>query len=205
MDWKFCGDAEASGSLGHESTRMTTNDAPRRRLLRDPAATAALGQQLASDLLAWWACAPGPAAAVPVLLLSGDLGAGKTCLVQGLAAGLGIDEPITSPTFALAQHYEGRLADGTPTALVHLDLYRLEQSAAADELLLQEEEEALALGAVLAVEWPGRLSLMPAGAWQVELELARASEPVQGRWVRIRPPLNLLPRPGGRDRQPDRH
>jgi tRNA threonylcarbamoyladenosine biosynthesis protein TsaE len=142
---------------------------------------------------------------VPVLLLSGDLGAGKTCLVQGLAAGLGIDEPITSPTFALAQHYEGRLADGTPTALVHLDLYRLEQSAAADELLLQEEEEALALGAVLAVEWPGRLSLMPAGAWQVELELARASEPVQGRWVRIRPPLNLLPRPGGRDRQPDRH
>ena len=74
-----------------------------------------------------------------ILLLSGPLGAGKTSLVQGLAEGLGITEPITSPTFALAQHYP----QGEPQ-LVHLDLYRLEQPASADELFLQEEEEARA-------------------------------------------------------------
>ena len=58
-------------------------------------------------------------------------------------------EPITSPTFALAQHYP----QGEPK-LVHLDLYRLEQPASADELFLQEEEEASATGALMAVEWP---------------------------------------------------
>ena len=82
--------------------------------LADAAATQDLGRRLATDLLRH------PAAGPALLLLQGDLGAGKTCLVQGLAAGLGINEPITSPTFALAQHYEGRLADGTATALVHL-------------------------------------------------------------------------------------
>ena len=107
--------------------------------LRDAAATQAFGRQLALRL---------PAGSI--LLLAGDLGAGKTCLVQGLAAGLGIEEPITSPTFALAQHYPLQPAGG----LVHLDLYRLELAAAADELFAQEEEEARALGALLAVEWP---------------------------------------------------
>jgi tRNA threonylcarbamoyladenosine biosynthesis protein TsaE len=114
---------------------------------------------------------PGPAPfQPPILLLSGGLGAGKTCLVQGLAAELGIDEAITSPTFALAQHYQGQGSAG-PTALVHLDLYRLELAAAADDLFAQEEEEAAALGALLAVEWPERLGFWPQGAWQVELQL----------------------------------
>ena len=185
VDGKFCGDAEASGSPERQSTRMTPDDAPRLHQLSDPAATKALGRELAWELLALRASA-SPAASV--LLLSGDLGAGKTCLVQGLAEGLGISEPITSPTFALAQHYEGQLADGTATALVHLDLYRLEHPASADELLLQEEEEAQALGAILAVEWPGRLSAVPEDAWQVELELACPSDPELGRQVRIRPP-----------------
>ena len=81
-----------------------------------------------------------------ILLLIGPLGAGKTSLVQGLAEGLGIDEPITSPTFALAQHYP----QGTPR-LIHLDLYRLEQPSSADELFLQEEEEAIASEALMAV------------------------------------------------------
>ncbi|MCX5947513.1 MAG: tRNA (adenosine(37)-N6)-threonylcarbamoyltransferase complex ATPase subunit type 1 TsaE [Cyanobacteria bacterium] len=164
---------------------MTPGDAPHLRLLSDPAATAALGRELAAELLAWQRCGQSTA---PLLLLFGDLGAGKTCLVQGLAEGLGIGEPITSPTFALAQHYEGQLADGTPTALVHLDLYRLEDPASADELLLQEEEEAQALGAILAVEWPGRLSAMPEDAWQLELELTCPTDPERGRMVRIRPP-----------------
>jgi tRNA threonylcarbamoyladenosine biosynthesis protein TsaE len=84
--------------------------------------------------------------------------------VQGLAEGLGIAEPITSPTFALAQHYP----QGTPQ-LVHLDLYRLEHPAAADELFLQEEEEARAAGALMAVEWPERLGLDLLEAWRLEL------------------------------------
>jgi tRNA threonylcarbamoyladenosine biosynthesis protein TsaE len=122
--------------------------------LADAPATLELGRRLAAELLsslgsdaagdppdtAQRSLAPGSA----LLLLQGDLGAGKTCLVQGLAQALGIAEAITSPTFALAQHYEGRLADGRPTRLVHLDLYRLELPAAADELFAQEEEEAAA-------------------------------------------------------------
>jgi tRNA threonylcarbamoyladenosine biosynthesis protein TsaE len=155
--------------------------------LADAAATQDLGRRLAADLLS------DPAAGRPaLLLLQGDLGAGKTCLVQGLAEGLGIAEPITSPTFALAQHYEGRLPEGKTTRLVHLDLYRLEPGAAADELFAQEEEEAAAvargghgaeqawestgvermdgMGVVLAVEWPERLSFLPQEAWRVRLE-----------------------------------
>ena len=149
--------------------------------LGDVDATAALGRELAAELLA--AAARGRA---PLLLLQGDLGAGKTCLVQGLAEGLGITEPVTSPTFALSQHYEGRLeaAEGPcSTFLVHLDLYRLEQSAAADELFLQEEEEVRALGAVLAVEWPERLSFSPEGALVVVLAIEG-----EGRRARIMPP-----------------
>ena len=137
--------------------------------LADAAATHAFGRQLAQRL------PPGS-----TLLLHGDLGAGKTCLVQGLAAGLGIREPITSPTFALAQHYPQ--PDGAEGgALVHLDLYRLELAAAADELFAQEEEEAQAMGALLAVEWPERLSVLPAGCWQIQLDLADPLEPAAGR------------------------
>jgi tRNA threonylcarbamoyladenosine biosynthesis protein TsaE len=144
-------------------------------LLADAAATTALGRRLAQGWLAL------PAAERPVLLLQGDLGAGKTCLVQGLAQGLGLDEAVTSPTFALAQHYS---APGA-TALVHLDLYRLELPAAADELFAQEQEEAQALGALMAVEWPGRLSFVPEGAWQLELELADPADPEAGRLARL--------------------
>jgi tRNA threonylcarbamoyladenosine biosynthesis protein TsaE len=136
-------------------------------------ATWALGRQLARE----WLTTP------LILLLEGDLGAGKTCLVQGLAAGLGIGEPITSPTFALAQHYCGQRA-----ALVHLDLYRLEQAAAADELFAQEEEIARELGALLAVEWPQRLSGPPRGAWRLQLLLLDPSDPDRGRLARLWPP-----------------
>jgi tRNA threonylcarbamoyladenosine biosynthesis protein TsaE len=151
--------------------------------LADAEATAGLGRALAALLLE-----RTPAGAIPLLLLRGQLGAGKTCLVQGLAAGLGIEEPITSPTYTLAQHYGGRRPDGRATALVHLDLYRLEQPAAADELLQQEEEEAAALGAVLAVEWPERLSQPPQQAWQLELEPADRLDPDRGRVARLSPP-----------------
>ena len=143
----LCRDAEASGSPGADSTQRVWE-------LETLETTRALGRELAQRL---------PKGAI--LLLQGPLGAGKTSLVQGLALACGIGEPITSPTFALAQHYP----QGRPP-LVHLDLYRLEAPGSADELFLQEEEEARAMNALMAVEWPERLSVNLPEAWRLSLK-----------------------------------
>jgi tRNA threonylcarbamoyladenosine biosynthesis protein TsaE len=95
-----------------------------------------------------------------VLLVSGNLGAGKTTFVRGLAAGLGIDaDQVSSPTFTLVHEYRG----GRLT-LYHADLYRLDK-AATDDLGLEE----LADG-VLAVEWPDHLAHGIPGAKGVIIE-----------------------------------
>ena len=146
MNWNLCRGPEASGSRWSQLTNRGIH-------LPDLEATQALGTELVQQL---------PAEAI--LLLQGPLGAGKTSLVQGIALALSIGEPITSPTFALAQHY----TDGNPP-LIHLDLYRLEQPSTADDLFLQEDEEAKAIGAFMAVEWPERLSLELPEAWQLRL------------------------------------
>ena len=158
----LCRDSEVSSSLGPDCTQCIWE-------LETLETTRALGRLLAREL---------PTGAI--LLLSGPLGAGKTSLVQGLAEGLGINEAITSPTFALAQHYP----QGEPQ-LVHLDLYRLEQTASADELFLQEEEEARAAGALMAVEWPERLGLDLPEAWRLELH-----HQDDGRLAQLTPPRN---------------
>jgi len=113
-------------------------------------ATWGLARQLAEELK------PGD-----VLCLEGDLGAGKTTFVQGLAAALGVSGRVTSPTFCLVQEHSspnGRL-------LVHMDLYRL---SSEDDVLAIGWEDYLARGAVLAVEWPERAgTLVPANARHV--------------------------------------
>jgi len=90
-----------------------------------------------------------------LLLLSGTFGAGKTALAQGLAAGLNVAARVTSPSFALVNEYDGRVADGTPVRLYHVDLYRLETavevaSVGLEDLLADPE-------GICAIEWPDRL------------------------------------------------
>ena len=78
-----------------------------------------------------------------VLLLKGGLGAGKTVLASGIAEGLGVEEPVTSPTFVLVRWYEGLMP------FVHADVYRLGSSAEIEDLDLPDE----AREGVLVVEW----------------------------------------------------
>ena len=117
-----------------------------------------------------------------ILLLNGPLGAGKTTLVKGIAKSLRIKEPITSPTFPLSQHYPS----GSPP-LVHIDLYRLEEACAANEFFLQEEEESKAMGALMVVEWPERLTLSITDAWRGTLEY---SSNKKARIFQLIPPLD---------------
>jgi tRNA threonylcarbamoyladenosine biosynthesis protein TsaE len=108
----------------------------------------------------------GSALQEPALIrLSGELGAGKTCFVQGLARGLGVaeEEAVTSPTFTLMNHYRGRLD------LYHFDLYRL---AHADELIEMGMDEFLPGRGVAVVEWAERLSAGEAATLSVHFEHA---------------------------------
>lgn len=112
--------------------------------------TRALGAELAADL------APDG-----VLLLSGDLGSGKTVLTQGLAGALGIDpREVQSPTFTLIREHAGNARSGG--RLVHVDLYRLEPSETGALGL----EELLAGPGVKVVEWAERLPFaIPGARW----------------------------------------
>jgi len=114
------------------------------------AETTAIGRELASGL-----------SAGSVVLLFGDLGAGKTAFVRGVVEGLGIPaEEVSSPTFTIMQEYRGgRLP------LYHVDLYRLDDPREIDDLGLDE----IADGAVLAIEWAEKLRDVQNGAIGVRI------------------------------------
>jgi tRNA threonylcarbamoyladenosine biosynthesis protein TsaE len=97
-----------------------------------------------------------------VIRLIGDLGAGKTEFVKGLAAGLGYPGIVTSPTFTLAHEYRGgRLP------LFHLDLYRLNKESELDDIGFDDYLQA---GGICVIEWADKFSVrMPVGAMQIDL------------------------------------
>ncbi len=107
-----------------------------------PAETARLGERVGRAV---W---PGD-----VLLLRGDLGAGKTQFARGVAAGLGIPGPIPSPTFTLVNEYEGRGAAGAAVPLAHIDLYRLGEGGDLDSVGL---DEYFGGDWAVVIEWPER-------------------------------------------------
>jgi tRNA threonylcarbamoyladenosine biosynthesis protein TsaE len=112
--------------------------------------TSAVGERFASRLQ------PGA-----VVLLYGDLGAGKTAFVRGLAKGLGASaDDVSSPTFTLIQEYRG------PVTLQHVDLYRL-APAEVDDLGLDELADGTA---IVAIEWAERWSAAPPDAWVVRMQ-----------------------------------
>jgi tRNA threonylcarbamoyladenosine biosynthesis protein TsaE len=112
-----------------------------------------------------------------VFLLTGDLGSGKTCLIQGIARGLGIKEYAFSPSFVLVREYHGRLP------LCHIDLYRLEHVVEIADLGL---EEYLYSNRVCAVEWAEKgTDVWPQNNLRIRLDYVSNSE--TQRIIRLEP------------------
>ena len=150
-----------------------STEKPNYFLSRSEADTEELGAALASEL------EPGS-----VVLLYGDLGAGKTVFSRGFARGLGVTEPVSSPTYTIVQEY----TLSTGGRLYHMDLYRISDEHAAlgfgvDEFLNEP-------GAISLVEWPDRIrGLLPDTAIRVELRHRTETE----REIVITPPLLKSP------------
>jgi tRNA threonylcarbamoyladenosine biosynthesis protein TsaE len=118
---------------------------------RDPAETQAIGERLGARLTRG-----------AVVACTGELGAGKTCFLQGLARGLGVVGGVTSPTFVLVNQYRGRLP------IYHIDAYRTGSLAELADLGL---EEMLYGDGVTVIEWADKLlPLLPARTIHVHLE-----------------------------------
>jgi tRNA threonylcarbamoyladenosine biosynthesis protein TsaE len=116
--------------------------------------TEAVGARLAERLMAG-----------DVVVIGGELGAGKTTLIRGACRALGVSEPVTSPTFTIGQRYQGRLP------VSHLDLYRLGELEHEDPALL---EDYLGADAVAFVEWPAVAEPELAGRRTIAVRLSHA-------------------------------
>jgi tRNA threonylcarbamoyladenosine biosynthesis protein TsaE len=121
---------------------------------RSAVETEALGARLAQRL------GPGD-----VVVVSGELGAGKTTLIRGACRALGVEGPVTSPTFTIGQRYRGRIP------VSHLDLYRLEDLEGEDPALL---EDYLAPDSIAFIEWPAVADALLAGRQRTEVRLDHA-------------------------------
>ncbi len=114
-----------------------------------------------------------------VISLSGDLGAGKTVFVQGLAAAIGVDHHVTSPTFTLVHEYDGRYP------ILHLDVYRLDSF---QEVIDLGFEELVDPAAILVVEWGEAVSpLLPRRCLEVEIRRSPDPDAIDVRHISFRP------------------
>jgi tRNA threonylcarbamoyladenosine biosynthesis protein TsaE len=126
----------------------------RRVTTRSAEETEALGAEIAAGL------SPGD-----VVVVSGEVGTGKTTLIRGACRALGVSGPVTSPTFTIGHRYGGRLP------IAHLDLFRLEGLDQEDPALLDDYLQRDAVG---FVEWPGVAESRLAGRRTLEARLAHA-------------------------------
>jgi tRNA threonylcarbamoyladenosine biosynthesis protein TsaE len=125
-------------------------------------ATEQLGRQLASLLRSG-----------DVVALHGELGAGKTCLVRGLAKGLGVDEGlVASPSFSLINEYPG------PVSLFHIDCYRLHLEEEIEELGLEEYMDGRG---ITAIEWAERIIHLPDDRLEISIRITSPT----GRVIRM--------------------
>jgi tRNA threonylcarbamoyladenosine biosynthesis protein TsaE len=124
------------------STQTFESDSPER--------TEAIGAELAAGLLAG-----------DLVLVSGDLGTGKTTLIRGACRALGVAGPVRSPTFTIGSRYRGRVP------ISHLDLFRLEGLEREDPGLL---DDYLTPDAIAFVEWPGSAAFAGEPALAIEME-----------------------------------
>ena len=120
-----------------------------------------------AQLVAWGEALGRALAPGEVVWLEGDLGAGKTTLVQAIVRGLGVAEPATSPTYDLVHRYQGPRGP-----VYHVDCYRLRRPEDAADL----DWETLAAGDLLLVEWPERAGAWAAPATRV-IRLAHGEDP----------------------------
>lgn len=103
------------------------------------------------------------------ILLTGELGAGKTTFVQGLAKALGVSEKVASPTFTVVGEYKTSRKD--IKKLVHVDLYRLSVAETEKDVAMNDVFEDSNKEGVTAIEWADRLSKgVPGRVWQVEFK-----------------------------------
>jgi tRNA threonylcarbamoyladenosine biosynthesis protein TsaE len=137
-----------------------------RIVVHGPAGTASLGER-ASRLLQGG----------EILLLNGELGAGKTCFTQGLCRGLEVVQEVVSPTFTLVNTYTGRLK------VHHLDFYRVEPGADLEDIGVSAIlDEVWDRDAVLVVEWPERLLPELGAATTLELLATQGATPDERIW-----------------------
>jgi len=103
-----------------------------------------------------------------IVALSGELGAGKTTLIQGIAKGLGVRNWVTSPTFTIINEFEGKLN------LYHIDLYRINNIEEAEDLAI---EEYFKKGGVTVIEWAEKIRpILPEGAIEIGIKIVSENE-----------------------------
>lgn len=153
-----------TGAASRTAAASTTGQ----RLTTSAEQTVQLGRELAQSLQAG-----------DLVALKGDLGAGKTCLIQGIAEGLGVTEVVNSPTFVLLNVYEARGA----LRLYHFDLYRLSTSEELEDIGAVEffhDPQGISL-----VEWADRVpELLPADRWDVCLAHGATADERTIHWQR---------------------